>query len=64
MDNAFEVFVQKDDPNQIMNLGAVIIKQAKNHVGRLLKFFENCNFVRYFLWCHFNPMVIMGSCVK
>jgi hypothetical protein len=27
-------------------------------------FFENCDFVRYVLWCHFNPMVIMGNCVK
>ncbi len=45
-------------------MGAVTIKRAKNHVRRPPKFFENCILLNIFSWCHFNPMVIMGSSIK
>jgi hypothetical protein len=37
----------KEYKNKISKWVTIIIKQAKKHVGRLLKLYKNYNFVRY-----------------
>ncbi len=44
--------------------GIITMKRTKKHGRRPLKFYKNCSFVRYILWCHFNAMLIMEWSVK
>jgi hypothetical protein len=41
--------------------GVITIKQAKKHVKQPKK---NVILLQIFMWCHFNVMLIMGSCAK
>jgi hypothetical protein len=46
--------------NRILALGVIIVKQAKKIVTKK----KIAILLQIFMWCHFNVMLIVGSCVK